>query len=196
MIRVNLLPPEDRPASRSFSLPHRTDLLVYAACGLVLLLGLGVFAQQALRQGRLETRLATLRAQEAALAEQTRLIDELEAREIVFSQRLARLRELETVRFTSVEWLNALNGVVPGQLWLLQVSRNQQGGRSTVEGIASGYRPISELMRAMEADPSFKDVQLIKAERQDKAKNSVIHFTVAAAWASAPPTALAAGGKP
>jgi len=86
-----------------------------------------------------------------------------------------------------VEWLNSVNLVLPAGLWLKQLGRNQGGNRSTLEGVAEGFQPVSDLMKAMELSGQFAGVQLVKAERNLLGTRQMIFFTVSAAWGAAGP---------
>ncbi len=182
MIRINLLPAEDRSRPRTLPLPGRISLIVYGLVCALLITGVTVYFQQNGKLSALHEKKRDLAEREKVLAEKTRAIERLELQNALLEERVNLLRQLEVHRFENVEWLNALNGVLPGKLWLLKATRNQDGGRSTLEGVATGYQPISRLMRAMEDSGRFAMVQLVRAERTSSDKSSVIHFTVASDW--------------
>ena len=187
MIRINLIPLEDRPRSRRLlPLPGGMSLLVYGLGVLVLVAVLAGYLMQTRAASGMSSRLVELTQREQELNLQTRAIEEIERRSAVLQQRLALFQQLEDRRFLNIEWLNTVNDVIPSRLWLERISHNQDSAQSTIEGIATGYQPISELMRAMEESGRFVLVQLVKAERQNTESSSVIRFTVAAGWANAP----------
>jgi len=182
MIRVNLLPLEERPKPREIPLPSLGTAITFGALIVVsVAAGLG-WTLQSRQLASLNERMAHAVQEEQLLAAQTRAIEQLETRETLLAERLQLVRQLENGRFDNIEWLNELNGVMPGRLWLQTATRNQTGTQTTLEGLAEGYRPVAELMRAMEASGRFGTVQLVRAERHSAASRSMIHFTVVASW--------------
>jgi Tfp pilus assembly protein PilN len=184
MIRINLLPIEDRPRPRNLPLPDRISLVIYLVALLVVAAGGFSFFQQRGQIAALGDRRVELLEEEARLARQTKAIEQLEMQTALLSERLSVLRQLEVHRFDNVEWMNALNGVLPDRLWLDELGRNQGGARTTLTGLADGYQPVSRLMKTMEESGDFAGVQLMKAERTQHGKRSLIRFTVVADWGS------------
>jgi Tfp pilus assembly protein PilN len=182
MIRVNLLPVEERPRPRQLPLPSLGTAITFGALFIVALAAGLSWTLQSHQLVSLNERLAKAAQEEQRLVAQTQAIEQLETREAMLAERLQLVRQLESGRFDNIEWLNALNSVMPGRLWLEEATRNQTGTQTTLEGIAEGYRPVAELMRAMEASGRFGTVQLVRAERQSAATSLLIHFTVVASW--------------
>ncbi len=190
MIRINLLPIEDRPRPRTLPLPDRISLAIYIMALVVVAAGAYSFFQQDGQISALETRRFELLEEEARLARQTKAIEQLEMKTALLTERLNVLRQLEVHRFDNVEWMNALNDVMPDRLWLYEVARNQGGGRTTMTGLADGYQPVSQLMKTMEESGDFGGVQLVKAERTQRGNRSMISFTIAADWGTTKGAAL------
>jgi Tfp pilus assembly protein PilN len=188
MIRINLLPYEDRPRPRTLPLPDRTSLIIYVAAVLVIAAGAYTLLSQGHTLRALAAKRVELNAEEERLARQTRAIEQLETQSALLSERLDLLQQLEVHRFENVEWLNSVNTVVPSNLWIKQMNRNQAGNRTTLEGVAEGFQPVSDLMKSMEQSGHFGGVQLVKAERNMLGTHPMIFFTVSAAWgADGPP---------
>ncbi len=182
MIRINLLPIEDRPRPRTLPLPDRISLAIYIVALVVVAAGAYSYFQQDGQISALETRRVELLEEEVRLARQTKAIEQLEMKTALLTERLNVLRQLEVHRFDNVEWMNALNEVLPDRLWLNELARNQGGGRTTLAGLSDGYQPVSELMKTMEEGGNFDGVQLVKAERTQHGNRSMINFTIAADW--------------
>ena len=192
MIRINLLPYEDRPLPRTLPLPDRVSLIVYAAAALIVAAGVYTFFSQGHTMRSLESKRVELNAEQERLERQTRAIEQLETQSALLSERLDLLRQLEVHRFENVEWLNSVNTVVPTNLWIKQMNRNQAGNRTTLEGVAEGFQPISDLMKSMEQSGHFGGVQLVKAERNMLGTRPMIYFTVSAGWGADGPPATPA----
>ena len=192
MIRINLLPGEDRPRQRQLRVPGKISLTIYGAALLVIAAGGYTFLQQSHRLAALEAKRVEQNEEEERLARQTKAIEQLEVQSALLTQRLDVLKQLEVHRFENVEWLNSVNLVLPPGLWLKQLGRNQGGNKSTLEGVAEGFQPVSDLMKAMELSGKFNSVQLVKAERNMLGTKQMIFFTVSAAWGAGSPPALPA----
>lgn len=192
MIRINLLPGEDRPRQRQLRVPGKVSVAIYAAALLVIAAGGYTYFQQSHRLVALEAKRVEQNEEEERLARQTKAIEQLEVQSALLTQRLDVLKQLEVHRFENVEWLNSVNLVLPPGLWLKQLGRNQGGNKSTLEGVAEGFQPVSDLMKAMELSGKFNSVQLVKAERNMLGTKQMIFFTVSAAWGAGSPPALPA----
>jgi len=190
MIRINLLASEDRPRQRQLRVPGKISLAIYAAALCVIAAGGYTFLQQSHRLTALEAKRVEQNEEEERLARQTKAIEQLEVQSALLTQRLDVLKQLEVHRFENVEWLNSVNLVLPPGLWLKQLGRNQGGNKSTLEGVAEGFQPVSDLMKAMELSGKFNSVQLVKAERNMLGTKQMIFFTVSAAWGAGSPPAL------
>jgi Tfp pilus assembly protein PilN len=197
MIRINLLPSEDRPRQRSLRLPDKVTAAIFLAAFLIVAAGAYTYLQQTHRLKALEAKRVEQNDEEERLARQTKAIEQLEVQSALLTERLDVLRQLEAHRFENVEWLNSVNLVLPAGLWLKQLGRNQGGNRSTLEGVAEGFQPVSDLMKAMELSGQFAGVQLVKAERNLLGTRQMIFFTVSAAWgAGGAPPAMAPEPSP
>ncbi len=185
MIRINLLPIEDRPRPRSLPMPGRVSFVIYLAALIVVAAGAYSFFQQGGQIADLEARRVELLEEEARLVRQTKAIEQLEMKTALLSERLSVLQQLETHRFDNVEWMNVLNGVLPDRLWLREMARNKGGERTVMAGLSEGYQPVSRLMKSLEESGEFGNIELVKAERTMQGKRSMVAFTVAANWVQA-----------
>lgn len=185
MIRINLLPLEDRPRRRSFPLPDRVSMAIYVLALLVAAAGGYSFVQQRSKLVKLADTRLELAQEEERLARQTKAIEQLELQTVLLGERLSVLQQLETHRFGNVEWMNAMNSVLPDRLWLQELTRNQGGSKTTLKGVADGFPQLSTLMKAMEESGDFSGIQLVKAERGMLGPRPMVFFTVSADWVKA-----------
>lgn len=195
MIRINLLPFEDRPRPRNLPIPGRVSFVIYLAAFLIVAAGGYSYLQQRHTLGELAEKRIELAEEEQKLTRQTKAIEQLELQTALLAERLGVLHGLEDHRYDNVEWLNELNGVLPRRLWLKQLSRNQGGGRTTLEGLAEGYKPVSKLMKSLEESSYFDGVELVKAESGNLAGKNVIFFTLSASWGAVGANAETAAGE-
>jgi Tfp pilus assembly protein PilN len=182
MIKINLLPFEDRVQKKSLVLPNLWSVVIYGLfIGLIGCIAFFWFSQG----GHFDNLMAhqqQLQQEEKRLALQTKAIERMELQRTLLEDRLSILRQLETHRFDNVEWLNSVNTVLPKNLWLNRITRNGAGNRITVEGVADGFIPVSKMMASMESHFSFDRVQLITSERHTDSARSLIYFNIASNW--------------
>jgi Tfp pilus assembly protein PilN len=183
LIRINLLPLEYQIQRKGFDLPDRVTMVIYGSI-ILLILACGVsFFSQSHALVELQLRRDLALQEEKRLAIQAKTIERLEMRTAMLSGRMQVLRNLQGQRLDNVAWLNSVNLVLPGRLWILQAARNLTGTHTTIEGVSQGYRPIAELMQSMEDTGNFTAVQLMEAKREAGVKSAPIHFEVSAVWA-------------
>ncbi|MCP4548989.1 MAG: hypothetical protein GY835_21245 [bacterium] len=182
MIKVNLLPFEDRPKARQMPLPNKWSVLIYGLVVALLATAGGMAFLQGNEYNRKIAEKQELDAEQKILVERTKAIERLELRTMLLQERLNVVGLLENIRYDNVMWLNSINRVLPEDLWLTSLTRNEAAGRTTLEGLADGYGPVAKLMKSMELNAAFSEVQMIKSERSSNEDNSLIYFNVVANW--------------
>ncbi len=152
MIRINLLPIEYQAKSRRIPMPNKVSIIIYGAVIAMIAAGSVGYLRQSTALSELQLRRDIAAQEETRLAAQSRAIEKMEMRAAMLGDRIRLIENLQGQRFENVSWLNAVNRVLPTQLWMVQATRNMAGGHTTVEGVAEGYQPIAKLMEAMGGD--------------------------------------------
>ncbi len=176
MIRINLLPREEKAQRRASISFHPGDLVipvgVLAAAGLVIA---GTAFSQNSRVGSLNRSIEEVEAQSRALAPQIERVNQLARERAELDLRLGIINRLEKGRTQSVRLMDELARCVPDHLWLTVAT---QGGGNTLslEGVTFSNLVVSDFMSRLEQSPMFAGVELGVAERGEVDKHEIVKF--------------------
>ncbi|NOT32564.1 MAG: hypothetical protein HOP12_00150 [Candidatus Eisenbacteria bacterium] len=183
MIRINLLPREEKGSQRrSSSAPMKAgDWLapaaIVVAAGLVMF-GTGLSQQS--KQAGLVTSIADVEAQARALAPQIERVNRLAQERAELDLRLGIISKLEKDRTGSVRLMDELARCIPDHLWL-SGAMQEGGSQLVVEGSTLSNLVVSDFMSRLERSPLFANVELNVAERGKVGDRPVVKFRVTAA---------------
>ena len=180
MIRINLLPREERQVRRSFTLPKLGAVMPV----LVLLLVVGLFAAvsvvQALQIGRLKADIARAEQESEKLRPQIRTIQELTQKREELERRLNVITELDKGRLVRVRLVDELAKCVPDHLWLAGYEESAQS-QISIDGVTFSNLIVADFMTRLEASPLFGNVDLLVAEKGTIDQRNVVKFKLTAA---------------
>src|SRR5262245_39182 len=183
MIRINLLPSDDRKAKRKISLPTVSGgAVLWVSLGLIVYVGAvaGIWVLQNRKIKDYETKIVALKEESARLAPQLAKIRKLQAEREEVNKRLGIIAALDKNRYLHVRMMNDLAVNVPDNCWLTEL--NETGGtRVTMDGITFSNFIIADLMVALEGSGRFENVALVKAQEGDIEGVRVVKFSVSAA---------------
>ena len=194
MIRINLLPREERQAKRSFTMPKMGAIVpILALVGVAALFG-AFSVIQTLQVGRLKTDIARARADAEKLRPQIQTIQELTQKREELQRRLGVISTLDKNRLWRVKLVDELSRCVPDHLWL--ASYEEVGtDQVKIEGVTFSNLLVADFMSRLEASPLYGEVDLVVAEKGTIEQRNVVKFTVTAkmtlqsAASPQPPTA-------
>ena len=176
MIRINLLPREDKAQRRPTVDFHPGDLVVpvaiLASAALVIL---GTTMSQGARIGGLQKSIADIDAESRALAPQIERVNRLAQERAELDLRLGIISKLEKGRTQSVRLMDELARCVPDHLWLT-LAQQEAGDKLTLEGVTYSNLVVSDFMSRLERSPLFASVELSVAERGAVASKDVVKF--------------------
>ncbi|MBI2495176.1 MAG: PilN domain-containing protein [Candidatus Omnitrophica bacterium] len=190
MLKVNLLPPEQRKKVLSpIEQFHRTPFMWMVAAGmlalpLVLLVPIGVSREQ-LR--KLNEKIQSLEPRQMEVERLQRVLQTSRAQEAAF-QRLAKGHGLWSERF------NTLSDVTPDGVWFTELTLDPAKGL-IIQGSAIGQGDpgavsVTRLVQGLQADPHFmsavKDIQIESIKRTQEGEIEVMQFTLNCALQEAP----------
>jgi type IV pilus assembly protein PilN len=182
MIRINLLPSEERRAKRKISLPNISGgAVLWVTLGTCLYVGAvaGIYVLQDRKIKAYETKIVALKEESARLAPQLAKIRKLQAEREEVNKRLAIIAALDKDRYLHVRMMNDLAVNVPDNCWLTEL--NETGGtKMTLEGITFSNFIIADFMTSLEGSGRFGDVALAKAEEGDIDGVRVVKFAISA----------------
>jgi len=180
MIRINLLPQDDKKGRRKISLPSISGgVVVWTVVVLVLYAGvvLSVSALQMRKMGELENKIADAKEESARLAPQLAKIRKLTKEREEVNRRLGIIANLDRDRYLRVQLMNELSLNLPTNCWLTAVT--EQGGTNvTFEGITFSNYIIADLMNNLDKSKRFGETALKVAEEGDIEDHRVIQFTL------------------
>lgn len=179
MIRINLLPREDRQVRRSFQLPKVGTIMPLLALLLVAALFTAFSVVQAMQVSRLKTDIARAEREAEKLKPQLQMIQELTQKREELTRRLNVITELDKTRLWRVRLVDELSKCIPQHLWL--VSYEETGPTQVqVEGVTFSNLLVADFMSRLEASPLYGTVDLVVAEKGTIDTRSVVKFKITA----------------
>lgn len=179
MIRINLLPREERQQKRSIQLPKMGAVVpVLVLVGVVALFG-AFSVIQTLQVGRLKADIARARADAEKLRPQIQTIQELTQKREELQRRLGVIGTLDKNRLWRVKLVDELSRCVPDHLWL---SAYEEVGTDQVkiDGVTFSNLLVADFMTRLESSPLYGEVDLVVAEKGTIDQRNVVKFTVTA----------------
>jgi type IV pilus assembly protein PilN len=180
MIRINLLPSEERKKKRTISLPSISGgVVVWMTAAAVVYLGalFGVWALQGRTISDLDGKITEAKEESARLAPQLAKIRKLTREREEVNRRLNVIASLDRDRYLRVQMLNDLSLDLPQNCWFTQFTE-QGGTRMTLEGVTFSNYTIADLMNNMEGSDRFSEVALVIAEEGQIDEHKVLKFTL------------------
>jgi len=175
MVRINLLPREEKP-SRTQIVWKSVFIWTLIMAGIVVLAGVGLHIFRCYEIRSLEGDIAETKAQQEKYREQARLVEELTAKRRQIRDRFEVVEALDKDRFLRVYLLDELARSVPDYVWLERFEEN--GGQATVRGWAFSNLAISRFMDMLEAKAHIDSVYLKVIRRQELKDTPVLSFEV------------------
>jgi type IV pilus assembly protein PilN len=179
MIRINLLPREERQVRRSFTLPKFGALMPVLVLLLVVALFAAISVVQTLQVGRLKADIARAEQESEKLRPQIQTIQELTRKRGELERRLNVITELDKGRLVRVRLVDELSRCVPDHLWLSGYEESAQN-QITIEGVTFSNLIVADFMTRLEASPLFGTVDLLVAEKGTIDQRNVVKFKLTA----------------
>lgn len=180
MIRINLLPLENRKTSRKIKLPALSASAAVLPI-VVAVLYIGVVMAISTLQGRnvreLEDKIEEAKQESAALAPQLARIRKLTKEREEVNKRLGVIASLDRDRYFRVQILNDISEMLPENCWLTNVT--EQGGKMVnIDGVTFSNYIIADLMNGLEKSDRFGEVVLKVAQEGTILDHRVIEFSL------------------
>lgn len=178
MIRINLLPSDDRSSKRKISLPTISGgAVLWVTLGIIVYGGAvaGIWTLQSQKIKDYETKIQALNEESARLAPQLAKIRKLQKEREEVNKRLAVIASLDKDRYLRVRMMNDMCLNVPENCWLTEV--NETGGtRVSIEGVTFSNFIIADFMTSLESSGRFSQVALVKAQEGNIEDVRVVQF--------------------
>lgn len=179
MIRINLLPPEDRIEKREFKLPEMSN--VYPVVGIVLFIAVIVVTavMQHHSVGELKGKIEVAREESKKLAPQLKRIKKITKEREEVNKRLTLITTLDRNRYFRVKLLNDVSFKLPVNCWLTDISEVTKTNFN-IDGIAFDNYKIADFMSDLKSSTLFSNVDLKIAEKGKVEDREVMKFRLSA----------------
>ena len=179
MIRINLLPRDERQVKRTFTLPKVGTVMPLLVLILVAALFAAFSVVQAMQVSRLKADIDRAEREAERLKPQIQTIQELTSKREELTKRLNVITELDKTRLWRVRLVDELSKCVPDHLWL--TSYEETGPNQVqVEGVTFSNLLVADFMSRMEASPLYGTVDLVVAEKGTIDQRNVVKFKITA----------------
>jgi type IV pilus assembly protein PilN len=178
MIRINLLPREERAERRTPMQLNAGELILPAmlVAGAVLFIS-GMALSQHSRVQSLTKSIADADAESRALAPQIERVNRLAQERAELDLRLGIINKLEKGRTQSVRIMDELARCVPDHLWMT-LAQQDAGTQLDLEGVTYSNLVVSDFMSRLERSPMFANVELGVAESGSIDDHDVVKFRI------------------
>lgn len=177
MIKINLLPPEQRMKRKIIAVPKVGNVAFVAVVAAVIALIIIVSLIQGVRIGSLKGKIAEAQRQSSELKPQIEQIQRLTAEREELDVHMRVITELEKNRTMEVMLLDELNKRVPEHLWLTSYTRSDTGSVA-IEGVTFSNLIVADFMTRLERSVLFNNVDLTIAERGRIDEMDVVKFSL------------------
>ncbi len=177
MIKINLLPQEQRAKKRGVALPKVGNVaLVGVVVAVIALLVVTAFVQE-MRSRTLRGKIAEAQSQASQLRPQIEQIERLTAERQELDMHINVIRELQEGRTLEISLLDELNKRVPDHLWLTLYNRTDSVSVA-LDGVTFSNLIIADFMTRLERSVLYEGVDLTIAERGTIDDRDVVRFSL------------------
>ncbi len=159
-IKINLLPTELRPKKTLIQFDLKAALFLVMVAAVVVLGGwYFILMREAVT---FKSQLAQLKNEEAGLRETVALQAEVNALKKKVIERVEIIRQLTADSDVRFDMLKHINGIIPENLWLLNINEQNQSGKTAfnIEGMSYSKKDISKFLDALQRYKKFSSVAL------------------------------------
>ena len=195
MIRINLLPQEERIQRRSVAMPRVGAVVPFLALAFFVGAIVVITALERARISGLKRDIARAEEEARRLKPQIEKVNELTRRREELNMRIQIIQDLDKGRFHSVRVMDEVAQTLPQYLWLTSV-RDQGGTKLTLDGVTFSNLVVADLMMRLDKSPLFQNIDLVVTEKGAIDSRQVTKFTVTAEITPGAATATPPGGGP
>jgi type IV pilus assembly protein PilN len=173
MIRINLLPKEEKP-SKAALLWRRIFIWTLIGSAVVLVVGIGLHIARSYEISALKADISDARVEQDRYTKEAAIVTELTQKRKMISQRISVIEDLDKNRFLRVQLLDELARSVPEYIWLH--SFQEMGGSVDVRGMAFSNLAISRFMDSLEGKAHVDSVYLQVIRKEELDGTPVLNF--------------------
>jgi type IV pilus assembly protein PilN len=179
MIRINLLPAEDRAKKKELHLPEMST--VYLAAAVIVFVGAIAVTStvQSHKVRALEKKIEVAKEESRKLAPQLAKIKQITKEREEVNRRLSLITSLDMHRYYRVKLLNDISFKLPANCWLTSINELSPNN-FTIDGITFSNFTVADMISSLEDSPLVTSVDLKIAERGQINKREVMKFSLSA----------------
>jgi Tfp pilus assembly protein PilN len=179
MIRINLLPSEDRAKKREFHLPEMSTMyLVLGIVAYFVAISLVVVMQHH-KVKVLEKKIEVAKEESRALAPQLAKIKQITKEREEVNHRLSIITSLDKHRYYRVKLLSDISFKLPVNCWLTDITEISPNSFN-IDGITFSNYTVADMITNLETSPIFTEIDLKVAERGIIKDRNVMKFRLSA----------------
>jgi len=183
VIRINLLPQEERSSKRglnmSFTMPAFGNFIPIGVAAVALVACLGTYFVQTSTMEKLEVQLEEAREESQRLAPQIARIKRLQREREQLDSRLDAITSLDEERYFRVTLMSELSRRTPENLWLTSLQENSPG-QFTLEGITFSNFIVADFISNLAQAELYRGLDLVRIQRGKIADVTVLDFEITA----------------
>ena len=179
MIKINLLPREERIKRREFKLPQMTTIYMVAGVAAFLSAILFTGIVQTHKITALEGKIVAANEESKKLAPQLAKIKQITKEREEVDRRLEIIAALDRSRYFRVKLLNDVSFNLPVNCWLTGVSEISSNSFA-IDGVTFSNYTVADMMMNLETSPTISRVDLKIAEKGKINEREVMKFKLVA----------------
>jgi type IV pilus assembly protein PilN len=179
MIRINLLPQEERVQKRKMALPGVAAVAPLALVALFVAAVIGITVMERSRIASLNRDIARSEEEARRLKPQIDKVNELTRRREELNTRLGIIQDLDKGRFHAVRLMDEVAADIPAYLWLTAL-KDQGGTKVSLEGVTFSNLVVADLMMRLDRSDVFQNIDLVVTQKGLIDNREVTQFTVTA----------------
>lgn len=160
MIKLNLIPKEERKLPRVISDFNKGAILILAIVGALLIL----YLYQAKQMSDVMEKTTRVRNRIRELEDIKKKVEDFKAKNAELERRIKLIQELEEKRTGPLFVMDSLSNSVPERSWVNKFT--EKGYQATLEGVAWNEFTVSEFMKNLQASKYFENVELKSINKQ------------------------------
>lgn len=179
MIRINLLPHEERVQRKAVAMPAIGAFVPFVVLGLFAAALVTVTMLERQKISGLKTDIARAEEEARRLKPIIERVNELTKKREELNTRLQIITDLDKNRFHSVRLMDEVAQNLPQYLWMSGI-RDDGGTKLAIEGVTFSNLVVADLMTRLEASELFEGIDLVVTEKGTMEDRDVTKFTVTA----------------
>jgi type IV pilus assembly protein PilN len=173
MIRINLLPREEKPSKEALNWA-RIFVWALIAAAVVVLVGVGIHVFRSFEIASLKSDIAEANLEMAKYEEQVQMVRDLTSKRQAIQQRISVIENLDRDRSLRVFILDELARSLPEYVWL--EAAEEKAGLVVIKGMAFSNLAVSQLMDELSAKAHVDSVYLRVIKRDEIENQPVLAF--------------------